>query len=369
MEVNTGIEYFNEPLYLESGRILPNFKLAYETYGRLNNDKSNAVVVCHALTGSHHAASRYKNDTKFGWWDAMIGDGKAIDTTKFFVICINILSSPFGSTSPLDIDESTGLEYRMNFPVIVISDVVNAQMRLFKKFGIEKAYAVIGGSLGGMQSLCFAIEHNKFTDRIIMLASTYATSAWAIAFNKIAIHGILNDIMFDDGNYDVNLVKKHGLVGMEVGRMAGHISFLSPDSTSLKFGRKYVNTDGLYELKGRFEVDRYMEYNASNFAKRFDPLCYLYIVKMMNNFDCTRHFDNLKDALSNILARLTLISFKGDMLFRWQEMREIFDVMVELGKGDMVEFYNINSNYGHDAFLVEYDKFDFYVKKALEWKI
>lgn len=364
----TKTEYFNEPLYLESGRILNSFKLRYESYGKLNANKSNAIVVCHALTGSHHAAGRYNGETKSGWWDAMIGSGKAIDTDEFFVICVNILASPFGSTCPLDIDDSSGAEYRLNFPVLTISDVVNAQIRLFSKLGIKKAHAIVGGSLGGMQALSFAIEHPDFSDRIIMLASTYQTKAWAIAFNRIAIHGILNDVHFDGGNYDKNLVKTHGLVGMELGRMAGHISFLSPYSTDEKFGRNYVETDGLYELKGRFQVDRYMEYNASNFAKRFDPLCYLYIAKMMNIFDATRHYDDLKDALSNIKARLTLISFRGDMLFMSHEMEEIYSTILDLGRKDMVEYYDIDSSYGHDAFLVEIDKFDFYVKRAIQWK-
>lgn len=368
MEISTKIEYFDEPLYLESGRILPTYKLAYETYGKLNSDKSNAVVVCHALTGSHHAAGRYENDVKFGWWDAMIGDGKAIDTKKYFVICVNILSSPFGSTCPLDIDKTTNKEYRTKFPVIVISDVVKAQINLFNRLGIKKAHAVIGGSLGGMQALCYAIEHSNFSDRIIMLASTYATRAWAIAFNKIAIEGILNDPKFDGGNYDKTTIESEGLKGMAIGRMAGHISFLSPYSTQRKFGRNYVDTDGLYELKGRFEVDRYMEYNGYNFSKRFDPLCYLYIVKMMNIFDCTRHYNSLSEALAFIKARLTLISFSGDMLFMPQEMRQMYECMVENGRSDMVEYFEIESDYGHDAFLVETDKFDFYIKRALEWK-
>ena len=363
MKISTNLEYFNEPLHLESGRILSSFKLKYETYGKLNENKTNAVVVCHALTGSCHAAGMYDGDAKPGWWDTLVGDNKTIDTTKYFVICVSILGSPFGSTNPLSIDESTGTEYRLKFPVLTISDVVNAQMRLFTRLGIKKAHAVVGGSLGGMQALCFAIDHPNFSDRIVMLASTYATRACAIAFNKIAIHGILNDIIFDNGNYDKNLVAKHGLVGMEVGRMAGHISFLSPSSTDMKFGRNYVATDGLYELKGRFEVDRYMEYNASNFARKFDPLCYLYIVKMMNIFDSTRNYDDLKDALSNVKAKLTLIAFKGDMLFMPDEMKEIYDALNDLGKES--EFYNIESSYGHDAFLVECDKFENHIKKAL----
>ncbi|PSM52007.1 homoserine O-acetyltransferase [Campylobacter blaseri] len=368
MKISTETEYFNEPLYLESGRILPSYNLVYETYGELNSDKSNAIVVCHALTGSHHAAGRYKDEVKSGWWDSLIGNDKAIDTKKYFVICVNILASPFGSTCPLDIDKTTGKEYRTKFPVVVISDVVNAQIKLFKRLGIKEAYAVIGGSLGGMQALCFAIEHPRFSKRVIMLASTYATRPWAIAFNKIAIEGIVNDPEFNGGYYDRYKIASEGLKGMAIGRMAGHISFLSPDSTLKKFGREYVETDGLYELKGRFQIDRYMEYNGHNFSKRFDPLCYLYIVKMMNIFDCTRHFDSLEDALSLIKSRLTLISFKGDMLFMPSEMEEIYKAMVKTDRKNMVEYFEIDSNYGHDAFLVETDKFDFYIKKALEWK-
>lgn len=367
MDIHTFTQEFNEPLHLESGRILTKFRLVYETYGKLNADKSNAIVVFHALTGSHHAAGRYENDTKAGWWDGMIGDGKAIDTTKFYVICVNILASPFGSTCPLDIDDAKGHEYRLKFPVVVISDVVKAQIKLFEHLGIKKAHALIGGSLGGMQALCVAIEYPNFSDRIVILASAYATPPWAIAFNKIAIYGILNDPNFKNGEYDKEKMAQIPLLGLVLGRMAGHVSFLSPASMDMKFGRNYVATDGLYELNGQFEVERYLEYNGNNFAKRFDPLCYLYTAKMMNTFDCTRHFDSLKDAMSQIRARLTLISFDGDALFPPNLMRQMFETMRDLGRGAMCEYLNIDSNYGHDAFLVELDKFDFHIKRALQW--
>lgn len=361
MEIYSGVHHFNEPLFLESGRVLTKFKLAYETYGVLNHDKSNAILVCHALTGSSHAAGKYSGDTKSGWWDKMIGSKKAIDTDKFFVICINILCSPFGSTCPLDImDDNTGKQWRLKFPVVVISDVVKSQIMLLKYFGISKLHTIIGGSLGGMQALCYAIEHSYICDNIIMLASTYATPPWAIAFNKIAIHGIVNDPDFKNGLYDEDKILEHGLNGMILGRMAGHISFLSFDSMNSKFGRTYVLDDGLYELIGRFEVDRYLEYNSLNFAKRFDPLCYLYIAKMMNIFDCTRHYDTLENALMNVKAKLHLISFNGDVLFPPVLMQTIKETMDKIGK--VCTHINVDSNYGHDAFLVEIDKFDFYVK-------
>lgn len=365
MKIQTKIEYFDEPLHLESGRILSNFKLAYETYGELNEEKSNVVVVCHALTGSHHAAGRYENDTKAGWWDNLIGDKKAVDTEKYFVICVNIISSPFGSTCPLDLDER-GAEYRTRFPVIVISDVVKAQMKLFARLGITHAKAVIGGSLGGMQALCYAIEYPEFAENIFLLATTYATNPWAIAFNKISIEAIVSDPNFKNGNYDKDEIAKNGLKGMEIGRMAGHISFLSPNSMQKKFGRNYVETDGLYELGGRFQVDRYLEYNGANFAKRFDPLCYLYIAKMMNIFDCTRHYGSLKNALSEIKSKMYIISFEGDYLFPPHLMKEIYDCLVDLGKKSLAHYAEIDSDYGHDAFLVEVEKFDFIIKRVLD---
>ena len=366
LNLKTRREKFDEPLYLESGRILSNFELVYETYGNLNKDKSNVIIICHALTGSHHAAGKYENDAKPGWWDGFIGEGKAVDTNKFFVICVNILGSNFGSTNPLSIERSTGKQYRLRFPVLTISDVVKAQMRLFKRLGIERAHAVIGGSLGGMQALCFAIEFPKFAKNVIIMASTYQTKPWAIAFNKIAIEGILRDPLFKDGEYDESDISESGLIGMALGRMVGHISFLSPESMDEKFGRNYVETDGLYELTGRFQVDRYMEYNGYNFPKRFDPLSYLYIVKMMNIFDCTRHYDSLADALSMIEAKLNLISFSGDMLFPPICMREMKDEFIRMGREDQCEYIEIDSSYGHDAFLVEIDKFEDHVRRILK---
>lgn len=365
MEIVTAVEHFDKQLHLESGRILEGYDLAYETYGKLNLDKSNTIVVFHALTGSHHAAGRYEGDSKPGWWDPLIGDDKVIDTKKYFVICVNILGSCFGSSGPASKDKQTGKTYKLNFPVVTISDMVGAQMMLFKRLGIEKAYAVIGGSLGGMQALCVGVEYPNFTDRVIILASTYATSAWAISFNKIAIEGIINDPRFKNGNYVEEEFSEVPLASFAIGRMAGHISFLSPYSMDKKFGRNYVETDGLYELFGRFQVERYLEYNAYNFAKRFDPLSYIYIIKAMNIFDATRNYDSLRASLEHIKAKLTLIAFSGDLLFFPQEMKTIQNTLADMGRGDRVEYFCVDSNYGHDAFLIEYDKFDFYIRKAL----
>ncbi len=366
MKINTQITHFKEPLYLESGRILSEFSQIYETYGELNEDKSNAILLCHALTGSHHAAGVYEGDRKAGWWDSLIGDDKIIDTKKYFVICINILGSCFGSTSPLSIDPKTGKEYRLNFPVLTISDMVAGQKKVLEMLGIEKLHAIIGGSLGGMQALCFSVEHPNLAKNIILLSSTYATRPWAIGYNKIAIEAIVNDKRFKNGNYDPKEMEQNPLVSLAIGRMAGHLSFLSPHSMDKKFGRHYLETDGLYELFGRFQVERYLEYNGYNFAKNFDPLSYLYIIKAMNIFDATRNYESLSHSLSHVKAKLNLFAFKGDLLFLPHEMEEIKKAFEELGRGNQVNYVEIDSKYGHDGFLVEIDKFDMHLKKALD---
>lgn len=356
MQIKVDTQHFKEPLYLESGRVLGEFSLKYETYGNLNQNKDNVIVICHALTGSHHAAGVYEGENRAGWWDGLIGKAKAIDTDKFYVICVSILASPFGSTSPLSINPDTGKRYGLSFPVLAISDVVKAQMKLFERLGIKKAKAVIGGSLGGMQALCFAIEHSDFADKTIMLASTWQTPPWAIAFNKIATQAIYEDIEFKNGEYCYKKISQDGLAGLRYGRMAGHISFLSPHSMDYKFGRSYTATDGLYELFGRFEVERYLEYNSANFSRRYDPLCYLYVTKMMNIFDCTRHYESLEDALSPIKSDMHLFSFSGDLLFVPSLMTKLANTLKDLGK--FCDYHEVQSEYGHDAFLVEIDKFD-----------
>ena len=247
MKIETKVEKFTEALYLESGRILEPYELIYETYGELNSDKSNVIVVCHALTGSHHAAGRYEGDRKAGWWDGIIGEGKAIDTDAHFVICVNVIGSCFGSTGPQSPKYPASEPYRLAFPVITISDMVKAQRNLFTRLGIHHAKAVIGGSMGGMQALCFAVEHPNFAAQHIMLASTYATQPWAIAFNKVAREAILKDPAFDNGNYDPQAIKSEGFLGLTVGRMAGYISYLSPHSMHDKFGRIYDEKDGSHQ--------------------------------------------------------------------------------------------------------------------------
>eukprot|EP01029_Cantina_marsupialis_P000900 TRINITY_DN10708_c0_g1_i1.p1 TRINITY_DN10708_c0_g1~~TRINITY_DN10708_c0_g1_i1.p1 ORF type:complete len:370 (+),score=53.02 TRINITY_DN10708_c0_g1_i1:706-1815(+) len=366
MKIETKKEIFKEPLHLESGRILEEFEIVYETYGELNEDKSNVIVICHALAGNHHAAGRYADEAKAGWWDKFIGDGKAIDTSKYFVICSNNIGSTFGSTNALSIDPATKKEYRLKFPILTISDIVKAQMRLYKKLGIQKAKAVVGGSMGGMQALCYSIDHPDFAEQVFALATTAYTRPWAIAINKLAIEAIRHDPAFKDGFYKKDDLAANGLPGLAIGRMAGLIAYLSPQLFNKKFGRDYSRTDGLYELFGRFEVERYLEYNAYNFPKIFDPLSYLYICKTMNIFDAGRNEDTLENSFAKVKAKLHLISFSDDMLFFPEEMEEIRDIMIKLGKEDQITYKMIESQSGHDSFLVEVDKFDNYVTELLE---
>ena len=364
MKIETHIAHFTDPLYLESGRILEPYDIAYETYGELNEDKSNVVLVCHALSGSHHAAGLYEGDRKPGWWDGLIGEGKAIDTTKFFVICTNVIGSCFGSTGPMSRMTPSEERYRLKFPVVTVRDMVRAQRHLLSSLGIYRVHAVIGGSMGGMQALQFAVDYPNFAQKIIALAATYATRPWTIAFNKVAVEAIRRDPRFANGNYAPDAFKEEGLDGLAIGRIAGHISYLSPASMDRKFGRNYVATDGLFELFGRYEVERYMEYNTANFARMFDPLSYLYIVKAINTFNLSRGYDSLYEAIKRIKARTHLISFKSDFLFFPEEMEHIAKMMARNGQAH--SYVEIDSDYGHDAFLVELEKFDAHIKTILE---
>ena len=357
LHLETKTEHFTNPLYLESGRILEPYDITYETYGQMNEDKSNIVVVCHALTGSHHAAGVYEGESKAGWWDGLIGPGKAIDTDKYFVICSNVIGSCFGSTGPISKTPNHQEYYRYKFPVVTIKDMVKAQRILFDRLDIHRVHAIIGGSMGGMQALQFAIHYPNFAQKVIAMATTHATQPWAIAFNKVAQEAILKDPEFQDGYYDPEVIKEQGLSGMAVGRMAGHISFLSHESMGKKFGREYKRTDGLYELFGKFQVESYLEYNGYNFTKWFDPLSYLYITKAINIYDISRGFDSLEEALKKIKSELHLFSFKNDLLFKNFEMKELADALSSIQNKNF-SYTDIESDYGHDAFLVELEKFE-----------
>jgi homoserine O-acetyltransferase len=365
LKIETKTAHFQKPLYLESGRILEPWHIIYETYGELNEDKSNVVLVTHALSGSHHAAGKYPGDRKPGWWDGLIGDGKGIDTRKYFVICTNVIGSCFGSISPTSpIYPGSSEEYRLKFPVITIRDMVKAQKILLDSLGIRRVRAIIGGSMGGMQALRFAVDFPNFAEVVIPIATTYQTRPFVIAINKAMTEAIKGDPRFKGGYYDKEEIKRNGLPGLAVARMIGYLNYLSPKTFDRKFGRSYVKTDGMFQLWGRFQVESYLEYNGCNFPKWFDPLSYIYLLKAISLFDLGRGFSSLHEAFAQIKAPLHLISFTGDTLFYPEEMREIKRYMDEVG-GECY-LHEIESDYGHDSFLVEISKFDQLIAEILE---
>lgn len=366
MILKTYSEYFTNPLYLESGRILEPYTIVYETYGELNQERDNAIIIAHALSGSHHAAGFYEGDSKPGWWNSLIGDGKAIDTKKYFVICTNVIGSCFGSTGPISENYPSMQRYRFKFPVVTIKDMVKAQKILFNKIGIDRARAIIGGSMGGMQVLRFAIDYPTFADMYIPMACSSATSPKVIASLKIMMDAIKNDERFENGNYDPLEFKEVGCAGLAVGRMVGFLDYLSFESMNRKFSRNYVETDGYYELFGRFEVERYLEYNSSNFSKSFDPLSYLYIIKAISLFDLSYGHENLGSVLKSLKRPMHLISFSGDNMFLPKEMRAIKECAHSIGLDELVSYHEVDSDYGHDAFLVEVDKFEEYLSDILK---
>lgn len=368
MRIRIETAEFDAPLYLDSGRLLETFRLIYETYGELNEDKSNVVLICHAFSGSHHAAGRYMPTDKAGWWDALVGDGKAVDVKKHFVVCINVIGSCYGSTGPKSKNPKTDKPYGFKFPVITIRDMVRAQKALLSKLGIERVKAILGGSMGGMQALSFAVEYPEFAEIVIPMAATHASSPWVVALNKAASAALMADPAFEDGDYDSSEIKQNGLAGLSAARMIGYLGYLSPVGMCGKFGRNYVANEGLFELFGRFEVERYLDYNGANFVKWFDPLSFLYLSKAINIFDVSYGYDSLEEALKRIKCSLCLISFKGDTMFFPQEMQHISKTMQKMGM-DNVSYVCIDSDYGHDAFLVEVDKFSDLISDILEKKV
>ncbi|ADU65676.1 homoserine O-acetyltransferase [Desulfurispirillum indicum S5] len=336
--------------FLESGRILPEVSIAYETYGTLNADKSNAILVCHALTGSAHAAHYHSpDDQKPGWWDDVIGPGKTLDTNTYFIICSNILGGCNGTTGPRSINPLTGRRYDIQFPVVTIKDMVHAQWLFLKQcFQIERLHSVIGGSLGGMQVLEWAISYPEKLERAIVIAATGRISAQALAMNKVGRQAIMRDPNWKNGNYPDGAGPVDGL---SIARMMGHISYLSYDSMQRKFGRDFKKNDGLYDFFGEFQVESYLNYNGYNFAKRFDANSYLYITKAMDLFDVGMG-NGYREILSRIRARTLVVSIASDMLFPPWESEELFRVMHE--EGVSVSYYEMESDVGHDGFLVDY---------------
>lgn len=351
--VKTEYAHFDTELQLESGRLLGPITLAYETYGALNADKSNAILVTHAWTGDAHAAGKHtEDDRKPGWWDDMIGPGKVLDTDKYHVICSNTIGSCKGSTGPTSKNPRTGQPYNLTFPVLMVRDMVRAQALLLDHLGIDSLLTVIGGSMGAMQALEWGIHYPERVRSIVPIAGTGRTSPMAISLNALARQAVYNDPLWKKGNYRPEHPPADGLA---LARAVGHISFLSDASMHLKFGRKYSARDGLFDFFGQFEIERYLEYNGSNFVDRFDTNSFLYLARSLDLYDVAWNFDSVEEALSNLNCPSIWFAFTSDWLYPANQTEEVVDVLEKLEKP--VEYHLIKSDYGHDSFLVEPEKF------------
>lgn len=348
MIIGTHVVQFDS-LTLDSGIVLTPVDVAYETYGKLNAQKSNAILVVHAFTGDAHAAGVHEESGKPGWWDNMIGPGKAFDTNQYFVICSNVLGGCRGTTGPSSIDPATGNPYAMNFPMITISDMVRLQKRLIEHLGIQRLLAVAGGSMGGMQVLEWAVRYPDAVAAAFPIATTARHTAQQIAFNEVGRQSIMADPDWNNGNY---YGIKPPARGLSVARMVGHITYMSDESMKEKFGRRFRNREAsAFTFDDEFEVESYLRYRGSQFVDRFDANSYLYITKAMDIFDLAQGFPSLPVALEQAKARFLVISFTSDWLYPSYQSLEIVSALRSRG-GD-VAYCELSSNYGHDAFLVE----------------
>ncbi|OWY26767.1 homoserine O-succinyltransferase MetX [Herbaspirillum robiniae] len=353
--VSPQVMHFAEPLPLQGGAALADYSLTYETYGTLNADKSNAVLVCHALNASHHVAGVYAGEPdNVGWWDNMVGPGKSLDTDKFFVIGVNNLGSCFGSTGPMHANPATGKPYGADFPVVTVEDWVNAQARLADRLGIAQFAAVMGGSLGGMQALAWSIMYPERLRHCLVIASTPKLSAQNIAFNDVARQAILTDPQYHGGDFYA-----HGVVpknGLRVARMVGHITYLSDDDMAEKFGRDLRSGDYQFGYGIDFEIESYLRYQGDKFSTYFDANTYLLITKALDYFDPAREFGgDLVKALACTRAKFLLVSFTTDWRFSPERSREMVQALVANKR--RVSYAEIDAPHGHDAFLLDDERY------------
>jgi homoserine O-acetyltransferase/O-succinyltransferase len=338
-----------DSISLDSGATIAPVEVAYETYGELNSAKSNAILVLHAFSGDAHAAGISPETGKPGWWDNMIGPGKAFDTEKYFIICSNVLGGCRGTTGPGSINPATGCPYAMSFPVITIGDMVRLQKMLVDWFGIERLLSISGGSMGGMQALEWAVAYPDRVVSAIPIATTTRHSAQQIAFNEVGRQAIMADPDWNEGNYHGRQPPARGL---SVARMVGHITYMSDDSMREKFGRRLRGKENFgFGFDVDFEVESYLRYRGSQFVNRFDANSYLFITKAMDYFDLTNGHGNLTAALGAAQARFLVISFSSDWLYPSYQSQEI--VRALRARNCDVAYVELRSNYGHDSFLVD----------------
>ena len=369
--------HFDTPLNLRSGRVLTNFDLVFETYGELNSSRSNAILVCHALSGDHHAAGLHSSeDKKAGWWDSCIGPGKAIDTNVFFVVCPNNLGGCAGSTGPTSTNPETGKFFGPDFPVVTVRDWVNSQAMLADKLGIFKWAAVIGGSLGGMQVLRWAISYPERLHSAVCIAAAPKLSAQNIAFNEVARQSITNDPDFCEGHYlEKGTYPKRGLT---LARMVGHITYLSDSAMRAKFGKTVSDFDKEGDNFGRdlragtlsfgfnvdFQVESYLHYQGERFSKNFDANTYLLMTKALDYFDPSFDFNgDLSKAFSDSKCKFLIVSFSTDWRFPPERSREIVNALLNTRKE--TSYLEINADQGHDAFLMPIPRYTSALKSYL----
>ncbi|MEP1421755.1 MAG: homoserine O-acetyltransferase [Erythrobacter sp.] len=357
------VHALNDALPLDSGQVLEHCEIAYETYGELNPEKSNAILLCHALTGDQYVASNHPITGKPGWWERMVGPGNPIDTDRFHVICANVIGSCMGSTGPASIAPD-GKPYGMRFPVITIRDMVRGLVGLLDGLGIEKLHAVVGGSMGGMQTLSLAANWPERAQRVLVLASTARHSAQNIAFHELGRQAIMADPNWADGAYYGGDAKPDN--GLAVARMAAHITYLSEEGLTEKFGRRLQDRDAKsFGFEADFQVESYLRYQGSGFTQRFDANSYLYITRAMDYFDLAEeHGGKLADAFAETSARFCLISFDTDWLYPTAESRHVVHALNATSA--KVSFVELNATAGHDSFLLPHDQLDRVVRGFIE---
>lgn len=342
--------HFDTPLTLKSGAVLPQFHLTYETYGELNADKSNAVLVCHALSGNHHVAGKYKETDKSpGWWDNLVGPGKPLDTNKFYVIGVNNLGGCHGSSGPSNTNPATDRPYSATFPVVTVEDWVQSQARLMDYLGIDQLAAVVGGSLGGMQALQWTIAFPERVRHALVIASAPNLTAQNMAFNEVARQAIITDPEFHAGDY-----YNHGVVprrGLRIARMLGHITYLSDDVMGTKFGRKLRDGNIKYSFDVEFEMESYLRYQGDKFAGEFDANTYLRMTRALDYFDPALNYGgDLSAALAHVRAKFLVVSFTSDWRFSPARSKEIVKALLD--NEISVRYAEVTAAHGHDAFLM-----------------
>ncbi|MFH0967418.1 MAG: homoserine O-acetyltransferase [Methanobacteriota archaeon] len=346
--VKTKFVTLREPFTLESGAVLSDVTVAYETYGTLDKERTNAILICHALTGDAHAAGYHEGDEKPGWWEIGIGPGKAFDTDRYFIICSNILGGCKGTTGPASLNPDTGKPYGTSFPLFTIGDMVSVEHRLIEYLNIPHLFAVAGGSMGGMQALQWSVTYPDFVSRVIVIASTAYSTPQQIAFNEVGRSAIRSDPDWQRGEY---YERESPVRGLALARMIGHITYLSDESMHLKFGRGLQGKKELsFDFSTDFQVESYLHYQGDQFVKRFDANSYLYITKAVDYFDLMVG-GSLSEAFRDVKARFLVVSISSDWLYPPYLSQEIVSALTSINID--VDYCEIRSHYGHDAFLLE----------------